>query len=116
MNLKNIVLTGLIGAAFLISSSAWADGVVKQNINKGWTFKQERGNNWYSATVPGVVHTDLIDNKIIEDPFFRLNERGVQWVDKEDWIYKTQVNVSSDLFAKDNIELYFKGLDPSPAI
>ena len=40
-------------------------------------------SNWYPATVPGVVHTDLIDNKIIEDPFYRLNERGVQWVDKE---------------------------------
>ncbi|MDD4514592.1 glycoside hydrolase family 2 protein [Massilibacteroides sp.] len=97
--------------ALLISTPIWADGVVNQKIDKGWTFKQERGNNWYPATVPGVVHTDLMDNKIIEDPFFRLNERGVQWIDKEDWIYKIQLNVSSELFDKDNIELDFKGLD-----
>lgn len=111
MNVRNIKLTILAVIAILISSTVRADEVVKQNINTGWTFKQERGNNWYPAKVPGVVHTDLIDNKIIEDPFFRLNERGVQWVDKEDWIYKTALNVSPEVFAKDNIELYFKGLD-----
>lgn len=86
--------------------------MVKQEIKQGWTFKQVRGNSWYPATVPGgVVHTDLMDNEIIEDPFFRLNERGVQWVDKEDWEYKTPLQVSPEIFGKDNIELNFKGLD-----
>ncbi len=50
-------------------------------------------------------------NHIIEDPFYRLNERGVQWVDKEDWEYKTTLTVPPELFNKENIELYFKGLD-----
>ena len=85
--------------------------VTQQEIASGWQFKQARGNNWYPATVPGVVHTDLMNNKIIDDPYFRLNERSVQWVDKEDWEYKTTLNVSPDIFGKDNIELYFKGLD-----
>ena len=58
---------------------------LQKELHSGWRFKQARLSNWYPATVPGVVHTDLIDNKIIEDPFYRLNERGVQWVDKEDW-------------------------------
>ena len=83
----------------------------QQEINSDWQFKQVRGNNWYPATVPGVVHTDLMKNKIIEDPYFRLNERGVQWVDKEDWEYKTTLTVIPSVFEKDNIELDFKGLD-----
>ena len=29
-----------------------------------------------------------MDNGIIEDPYYRLNESKVQWVDKEDWVYK----------------------------
>jgi beta-mannosidase len=87
------------------------NSVMKQEIKSGWTFKQVRGNNWYPATVPGVVHTDLMDNQLIENPFFRLNERGVQWVDKEDWEYKTTINVSDELLKKSHIELYFKGLD-----
>lgn len=106
------VLSGLVLAASLAGAvPAQADGVAMQNIDSGWSFKQVRGNNWYPATVPGVVHTDLMDNDIIEDPFYRLNERGVQWVDKEDWEYKTTLNVAPDVFDKDHIELDFKGLD-----
>ncbi|MDR1203145.1 MAG: glycoside hydrolase family 2 protein [Tannerellaceae bacterium] len=111
MNNKTQITLLLIACMLLTIKSAMAGEVVKQEINKGWTFKQVRGNNWYPATVPGVVHTDLIDNKIIEDPFFRLNEKGVQWIDKEDWEYKTIIPVSSDIFTKENIELDFKGLD-----
>lgn len=88
-----------------------AEGVAKQEIAQGWVFRQVRGNNWYPATVPGVVQTDLMDNAIIEDPFFRLNERAIQWVDKEDWEYKTTLPVTPELCNKDNIELVFKGLD-----
>ena len=36
-------------------------------VNEGWKFKQQRLTNWYPATVPGVVHTDLLNNKIIEE-------------------------------------------------
>jgi len=86
-------------------------GLVEQEIATGWQFRQAKENNWYPATVPGVVHTDLMDNGIIEDPFFRLNERDVQWVDKEDWEYKTTLNVNPEVFEKENIELNFKGLD-----
>jgi beta-mannosidase len=84
---------------------------IKKELNEGWKFKQARLTNWYPATVPGVVHTDLIANQVIDDPFFRLNERGVQWIDKEDWIYETIVNIPDEIFSKDNIILYFKGLD-----
>lgn len=84
---------------------------LKTELNSGWRFKQWRLNNWYPATVPGVIHTDLIANKIIEDPFFRLNERSVQWVDKEDWMYETSFDLNDEMFNKKNIRLHFMGLD-----
>ena len=108
-NKLSITLSILFG--MMLSIPCLASGVIKKEVNKNWTFKQVRGNNWYPATVPGVVHTDLIHNKIIEDPFFRLNERSVQWVDKEDWIYKTMLEIPADLSGKENIQLHFKGLD-----
>lgn len=112
MTYKKVVSTIAIAASLTGTLMAQTAGeVAKQEINQGWTFKQVRGNNWYPATVPGVVHTDLMANKIIEDPFYRLNERGVQWVDKEDWEYKTSLSVNPQLFNKQNIELDFKGLD-----
>ncbi|KAA6303578.1 MAG: Exo-beta-D-glucosaminidase [Candidatus Ordinivivax streblomastigis] len=84
--------------------------IVKE-LNSGWKFRQARLTHWYPATVPGVVHTDLLANKIIEDPFFRLNERGLQWIDKEDWMYETHFDAEEAITNKSNIQLHFLGLD-----
>ena len=108
MNLKNIFL---VATLIFISCNSLFASPIQIELNKEWKFKQGRLNNWYPATVPGVVHTDLIDNKIIEYPFFRLNERGLQWIDKEDWIYETIFDLSEDILNKNNIEILFKGLD-----
>lgn len=87
---------------------------VRQSLNfEDWKFKRQRGSVgiWYDATVPGEVHTDLMANQIIEDPFYRLNERGVQWVDKEDWVYQAEFVADKDVLSKECIELVFEGLD-----
>ncbi|MDR2891180.1 MAG: glycoside hydrolase family 2 protein [Alistipes sp.] len=84
---------------------------VRQNLGEGWTFRQARGFNSYPATVPGVVHTDLMAAGIIDDPFIGLNERGVQWVDKEDWVYSVMFDADEATLARDRVELVFEGLD-----
>ena len=81
------------------------------NLNKNWQFKNQQENKWYKATVPGTVHTDLLANKLIPNPYYRDNESKLQWVDKADWEYKTVFNVEAQTFNKKNIELVFDGLD-----
>lgn len=105
--MKKIFLIAAMAAMMLPAAAE----VSSREINDGWRFRQWRGENWYPATVPGTVHTDLIDNEIIEDPFFRLNERGVQWVDKEDWMYETNLVATPEEVASENQELVFNGLD-----
>ena len=107
LNLKraSVLTSTLLCSALLIAAP------LRRELNEGWKFKQARLNNWYPATVPGVVHTDLMDNKIIEDPFFRLNERSMQWIDKEDWVYQTTFHLTPEMMERQNIELVFKGLD-----
>ena len=85
--------------------------VVQKNIGENWTFNQVGKNEWLPATVPGTVHTDLLDNSKIEDPFYRMNEHDLQWIDKVDWEYKTTFVVDNIILKKDKIELIFKGLD-----
>lgn len=99
-----------LAAASLIAVGADAS-VSCRDINVGWRFRQGRGEIWYPATVPGTVHTDLMANEIIEDPFFRLNERAVQWVDKEDWMYETMLTPTADELSAQNQDLVFYGLD-----
>ena len=103
---KNLILAIVL----LLTTIVYA-APQRQLLHDGWQFKQHRGTNWYNATIPGVVHTDLMANEIIEDPFFRLNERGVQWVDKEDWEYVTTFTADKEIFNKESVELVFEGLD-----
>ena len=102
-----------IFAMMLLVAITASAAPVRQSLNhEDWKFKQQRGIGiWYDATVPGVIHTDLMANEIIEDPFYRLNERGVQWVDKEDWVYQTEFVADKEILSKECIELVFEGLD-----
>ena len=53
-----------------------------------WHFKYN--GRWYPATVPGFIHTDLMDNGLIPDPYMATNEmhwlRGLLF--GEIWIRK----------------------------
>lgn len=40
------------------------------NLNKGWKFRKTTETTWYPANVPSTVHLDLLDNKLIDDPYF----------------------------------------------
>jgi beta-mannosidase len=80
-------------------------------IESGWQFREAGKTDWYNATVPGCVHTDLLANKLIEDPFYRDNEKKQQWIDKRDWEYRTTFRVNAQTLARENVELVFEGLD-----
>ena len=84
---------------------------IKIPMHAGWQFREAGKDTWYAATVPGVVHTDLLNNKLIEDPFYRDNEQRLQWIGKTDWEYQTTFNVTPEILARDNIDLVFEGLD-----
>ncbi|NLR90921.1 glycoside hydrolase family 2 protein [Flammeovirga sp. SR4] len=83
----------------------------KISLNNHWEFKQTDKKEWLPAEVPGTVHTDLISNNIILDPYYRLNERDVQWVDKVDWEYKTKFTIDQKIFEHQKIQLHFDGVD-----
>lgn len=77
----------------------------------GWQFRQLGTTTWMPATVPGTVHTDLMAAGKIEDPFYRLNERSIQWIDKVNWEYKTTFDLPKAQLGAVRSELVFEGLD-----
>jgi beta-mannosidase len=80
-------------------------------IETNWQFSEAGKNEWLTAMVPGTVHNDLMAHGKIPDPFFRMNESDVQWVEKTDWEYKTIFAVGKDLLQHEVILIDFKGLD-----
>ncbi|NTW09009.1 MAG: glycoside hydrolase family 2 protein, partial [Anaerolineaceae bacterium] len=82
-----------------------------QSLAGAWEFRQANTKEWLPAAVPGGVHTDLMANNLIEDPYYRLNERGLQWIDKVNWEYRSAFSVSAEAAEKKHIILEFGGLD-----
>ncbi|GAA4162504.1 glycoside hydrolase family 2 TIM barrel-domain containing protein [Chryseobacterium ginsenosidimutans] len=76
-----------------------------------WQFKNTKENKWLIATVPGTVHLDLMNNKVIPDPYKDENEKKVQWIENEDWDYQTTFKISEKELQNQNIDLVFNGLD-----
>ena len=64
---------------------------------------------WLPAEVPGCAHLDLMRAGVIPDPFVRLHERDVAWVDQTDWVYETTFTLDSTPLP--NTFLRFHGLD-----
>jgi len=85
--------------------------VISIELNKNWQFRKTGDTKWYKATVPGTVHTDLLANKLIPDPFYRDNESKLQWIDKTDWEYRSAFDVSKEMFDSKTLQIDFEGLD-----
>ena len=108
--MRNIIF-GLFLLLFLGCNSIQKEIPITLEINKNWKFKGVDTLNWKSASVPGNIFTDLLDHKIIEDPFIKNNEEKVQWVSTENWEYRNTFSLSDEILQKKNIELNFDGLD-----
>ena len=97
----------LLTSCFVLNASSRT----KNQLHQNWQMCRSTSNEWLPAVVPGCVHTDLIRNLKIEDPYYRLNEKYVQWIDKQDWEYKTTFDADSLMKHFENIQLVFEGLD-----
>lgn len=84
---------------------------VRQTIRADWEFRQAQTPEWKPAQVPVTVHTALLKNGMIEDPFYRDNEAKLQWIEQQDWEFQTTFNVDAATLAHKHIELSFKELD-----
>jgi len=87
-------------------------------LHQNWQFRQCEGDSakWYTANVPGTVHTDLLAHGLISDPHYATNEDSVQWVEKMDWEYTTTFVLNDSLLQADGVDLIFEGLDTYAAV
>ena len=100
-----------IALSFIVLLISLTSLLSAQTISQNWKFRQADKTVWYPATVPGSIHTDLLKHKLIPDPYYRDNEKLVQWVETKDWEYQTTFDIAANVFSNTNAELLFKGLD-----
>jgi beta-mannosidase len=76
-----------------------------------WRLQKKGSKESTEATVPGCVHTDLLEGGKIEDPFYRDNEQKLMWIGESDWIYTREFEVDDYTLSSKCTILSFEGLD-----
>ncbi|MBI2417605.1 MAG: glycoside hydrolase family 2 protein [Ignavibacteriales bacterium] len=92
-------------------------------LDTDWKFSLSNNNNTElpggikkftpkrTAEIPGTIHTDLLKNKLIDDPFYADNELHLQWISACDWQYETKFAIPENFDTKKPVQLVFDGLD-----
>ena len=90
-------------------------------LNDNWEFSLNKKcrppvsnlkpGTWYKASVPGTIHTDLINNKLIPDPFYSDNEKRLQWIGEMDWDYRTSFDIHKPVDLSKPVYIQFDGID-----
>ena len=89
----------------------------ERELRNGWTLTAVTGpvpahleGLEVNASVPGVVHTDLLDAGLIPDPYLDDHEKTLAWIGRTDWRYATNFDWDSAGHGR-RYELVFHGLD-----
>lgn len=84
----------------------------KIELNENWKMRIAGEDRFFSATVPGSVYQDLLDQGRMEDPYFRDNEDRALEIMKQDFEYRNFFDVGkAQLAGADEVLLRFHGLD-----
>uniref|UniRef100_UPI003D7EE713 glycoside hydrolase family 2 protein n=1 Tax=Kineococcus sp. SYSU DK004 TaxID=3383125 RepID=UPI003D7EE713 len=97
-----------------------------QQLHDGWTLRPlegdlpERVRRGFAAgplpaTVPGTVHTDLLDAGLVEDPYAGLEEAAQAWLHRSAWDYELTFTAGAPA-AGERTDLAFDGLDTVAAL
>ena len=81
------------------------------SLNGAWRMRCAEENTWHDAVVPGTVYTDLLRDGVIEDPFWRENERQTFDLMEKDYEYRRTFEVSAEDLTADAVLLHCEGLD-----
>ncbi|MDR3146230.1 MAG: hypothetical protein LBU21_08125, partial [Treponema sp.] len=85
--------------------------MIVQKLHSNWNMKNCSEKEWLPAKVPGSVYSDLLNNKKMEDPFWRDNEDKALALMENDFEYVNSFTVSRSMLNCDRIVLRCEGLD-----
>ncbi|MEE2727428.1 MAG: glycoside hydrolase family 2 protein [Candidatus Latescibacterota bacterium] len=74
-------------------------------------WQAEGAGKQFALTVPGDVHSALLDAGHIEDPYWGTNELDLQYLHGEDWLFTHSVSVDADFLQAPSVYLHFDSID-----
>ncbi|HME56018.1 MAG TPA: glycoside hydrolase family 2 protein [Candidatus Lokiarchaeia archaeon] len=83
----------------------------KINLDGPWNLTNEDGDISMPAMVPGSVYEALIENVIIEDPFYGENEHQMAWVFDSSWMFETTTVIPAEFLEHECVVMRCHGID-----
>ncbi len=81
------------------------------DLHGEWTLVRVGNGAAVPAQVPGDNISALLEAGAIPDPYVGMNELDVQWVGREDWVFRREVVVPPALLREEAVFLTFESLD-----
>ena len=101
--LRSSLVIALLSLLLAACSTSNSDRLYLTDWSLSWHL------NDYPATVPGFIHTDLMANGLIDDPYYGTNEDSARWVEDREWRYRCHID-RNRLPKGDTLWLVFEGL------
>ena len=85
--------------------------MARLELNGEWRLRSANEKKTIPARVPGDNYSALVEAGVIPDPYWRTNEKDVQWVSHEDWIYERDFTVGDALLKSRHVFLNLDSVD-----
>ncbi|XP_036372734.1 beta-mannosidase [Megalops cyprinoides] len=86
-------------------------GFQTYSLNGKWMLYNSNSSLSLVADVPGCVHTALLKQGFIQDPYYRFNDLAYRWISLDNWTYTTTFSVPAEIKNKQKVSLVLEGVD-----
>ncbi|XP_061441531.1 beta-mannosidase isoform X1 [Rhineura floridana] len=81
------------------------------SLRGSWSLSNGNGSLALRGDVPGCVHTALLQQGLIQDPYYRFNDLAYTWISLDNWTYSRNFKTPFDASAWQKVTLIFEGVD-----
>nr|XP_012626414.1 beta-mannosidase [Microcebus murinus] len=88
-----------------------AAGARSYSLRGRWTVRSGNGSLELPGQVPGCVHSALLQQGLIQDPYYRFNDLNYRWISLDNWTYSKKFEIPFDFSKWQKVNLIFEGVD-----
>lgn len=85
--------------------------MTKEILNSSWRMTNVSTGETYETEAPCSVMSVLLNNKVIENPYYRDNEKKTLPIFEDDYEFSTEFSINGENMRHDAIDLVFFGID-----
>ncbi|XP_076998786.1 beta-mannosidase [Tamandua tetradactyla] len=86
-------------------------GTRTYSLRGSWRIRSGNGSLELPGAVPGCVHSALVQQGLIQDPYYRFNDLNYRWISLDNWTYSKTFTIPFDVSKWQKVKLIFEGVD-----